>query len=121
MSSTTLILGASPKPDRYSNMAQRALSEAGYKVIPYNPRGGEFDGVEVVSDLATIEQPVDTVTVYVRAAIFQTLLDGVVELKPRRIIFNPGTEDEGLEKQLRAEGIEVMEACTLVMLKTGQY
>ncbi|MFK7911392.1 MAG: CoA-binding protein [Akkermansiaceae bacterium] len=121
MNKVSLIIGASHKEDRYSNMAQKALTQSGHTVIPFNPRGGEIDGLNVIANLSEIQQLVDTVTVYVRPAIFQTLMAKVINLMPSRIIFNPGTEDEDLERELQMEGIEVIEACTLVMLKTGQY
>ena len=121
MNKTTLIIGASPKEDRYANMAQKALAKAGHRVIPMNPRGGEIDGLEVVTDLDSVAEEVDTVTVYVRPQVMGSLLAGVIALKPKRVIFNPGTEDAGLERQLGDAGIKVIEACTLVMLKTGQY
>ncbi|MBT8043846.1 MAG: CoA-binding protein [Verrucomicrobiae bacterium] len=121
MNKTTIIIGASPKPDRYANMAQKALTDAGHTVIPYRPKDGIIDGLEVVTSLAQIDQPVDTVTVYVRPSIFSTLLDQICDLKPARVILNPGTEDEEIISRLESAGIQAVEACTLVMLKTGQY
>ena len=102
-------------------MAQKALVRAGHTVIPFHPRGGEIDGLEVVTAMSDIEQPVDTVTVYVRPAILETMMGALTQLNPKRVILNPGTEDEGLARELREAGIEVEEACTLVMLNTGQY
>ncbi|MCP5537080.1 MAG: CoA-binding protein [Akkermansiaceae bacterium] len=121
MNRTTIIIGASPREDRYSNMAQKALTAAGHTVLPYHPSGGEIDGVAVITDLNDELPPIDTVTIYVRPEILSTMIEKLIALKPGRVIFNPGTEDAVLEKGLRAEGIEVVEACTLVMLKTAQY
>ncbi|MBK1831241.1 CoA-binding protein [Verrucomicrobiaceae bacterium R5-34] len=121
MKTSTLIIGASAKPDRYANKAQRALSENGHSVIPYNPRGGEIDGLQVVTDLADIEQEIDTITLYVRSSILEPLVPDLIALKPRRVIFNPGTEDAASELAFSAVGVEVVRGCTLVMLGTGQY
>lgn len=121
MNKLTLILGASPKEERYSNMAQKALVAAGHTVIPCHPGGGVIDGVEVVAKPSVVEQNVDTVTVYVRPEIFQGVAEEVIDLHPQRVIFNPGTEDGDLECRLETAGIEVLRACTLVMLQTGQF
>ena len=121
MSKTTLIIGASHKPDRYANKAQRALVNAGHRVIPFNPRGGEIDGLEVVSDLSDITEKIDTVTLYVRPSVLEPMLPTLIGLKPRRVIFNPGTEDSGLEQKFEDAKVDIVEACTLGMLHTDQY
>ncbi|BDS07570.1 CoA-binding protein [Oceaniferula spumae] len=121
MNKTTLIIGASHKPDRYANKAQKALTEAGHEVIPFNPRGGEIEGVEVRSDLSNVTEDVDTVTLYVRPSVLEDMVPTLIDLNPRRVIFNPGTEHEGLELKFVEAGIKVSEACTLVMLNTGEY
>ncbi len=121
MSETVAILGASPKPERYSNQALRLLRQYGHAVIPVNPAQSEIEGLAVARRLSAIDQAVDTVTVYLSPAHSAGLLPELLALKPRRVIFNPGAENAELEKGLRAAGIAVEEACTLVLLRTGQF
>jgi predicted CoA-binding protein len=109
------------EPDRYSNKAQLLLSQHGHAVVPVHPRLESIEGVPVVPDLAQVTGPVDTVTMYVGAAISKGLADKLVSLNPKRVIFNPGAENAELEDKLSKAGIEVEEACTLVLLRTGQY
>jgi len=121
---TTLILGASPSPDRYAHLAQERLMSAGYAVLPVSPKGGEILGVPVVRDLAQVlasKAKVDTVTLYVGPDRLKPMVAELIALAPRRVIFNPGTEDEEAEAQLRQAGVVVQEACTLVLLGTGMY
>jgi predicted CoA-binding protein len=117
----TVIVGASDKPDRYSHMAQLLLHEHGHEVVPVHPKLASIAGVPVVADLSQISGSVDTVTMYVGAAISSSLTDKIIALKPRRVIFNPGAENPDLAAKLEASGVMVEEACTLVLLRTGQY
>ncbi len=117
---TNVILGASTKPDRYSNMAHIRLKKLGHKVIPVNPVEKEILGDAVVNELKDVWQDIDTLTVYINAARFTSILDDVIRIAPRRIIFNPGAEAPELYHEI-PEHVEVIEACTLVMLNTGQY
>lgn len=117
----TVIIGASDKPDRYSHKAQVLLREHDHEVVPVHPKLGSIAGVPVVADLSQISGPVDTVTMYVGAAISSGLADKLIALKPRRVIFNPGAENPALATQLEAAGVVVEEACTLVLLRLGQY
>jgi hypothetical protein len=119
--STVAVLGATPKEDRYSFKAVRMLKEHGHKPIPVHPKGHDVDGVSGVSSLDTIEQSVDTLTVYVNEKISSGELEKILKLRPRRVVFNPGAENPQLAQKLREEGIEVVEACTLVMLRTDQF
>jgi len=121
MNKPTLIIGASPKPDRYANKAQKALSHTGHTVVPYNPRGGEIEGIKVFDNLEHIEQELHTITLYVRPQILEKLIDTLVKLKPARVIFNPGTEDQTFQQKFEQAGIIALEACTLVLLQTKQY
>ncbi|MGK0188492.1 MAG: putative CoA-binding protein [Verrucomicrobiales bacterium] len=116
-----VIVGASDKPDRYAWKAQKMLVEHGFKVLPVHPRLSEIEGLVVVSDVARIEGEVDTVTLYVNASIGITLADALIRLHPARVIFNPGSECPELAESLRTAGIEALEACTLVLLKTEQF
>jgi len=117
---TTLILGASSKEDRYSHQAHLRLKEAGHQVIPVHPFQDEILGDKVTNELSDVEQEVDTITVYLNPSRFEALLDQVLRIAPRRVIFNPGSEIPQLYRRF-PDGIEVMEACTLIMLGTGQY
>jgi uncharacterized protein len=118
---TVAILGASPDPERYSFKAQRVLKEHGHRVIPVSVRAATIDGDAAVKELREIAQRVDTLTVYVRPAISARYREQIEGLKPARVIFNPGTENEQLAGELRAAGIATEEACTLVLLRTGQF
>ena len=116
-----VILGASPKKDRYSNKAQAMLQEYGYEAIPVAPAVTEIDGVAVHASLSTIEGAVDTLTLYMNPTRSLPLLHDIIQLAPRRVIMNPGTESGELAIHLREAGIMVQEACTLVLLRTGQF
>ena len=117
----TAVLGASPKEDRYSFKAVHMLKEHNFTPIPIHPKGHSVDGVDGLKSLSEIEGGVDTLTMYVGAGISDGEYDNIIALNPRRIIFNPGSENSALAQKLRDAGIEVIEACTLVMLRTGQY
>lgn len=97
------------------------LKEHNHRPIPVHPAGHAVDGVPGVKSLTDIREPVDTVSCYVNAQISDKEFDRLVSLKPRRVIFNPGAENEDLAARLEKEGIEVVRACTLVMLRTGQF
>ncbi len=115
------VLGASNKHDRYSNKAVRLLLEHGYRVIPVHPALTEIEGLPVAASLSDVERPLDTLTVYVGPARMQPMIDSIVELRPGRVVLNPGTESEDLKRRLDQAGIRYIEACTLVLLKTGQF
>lgn len=116
-----VIIGASDDPGRYSHQAQLLLQEHGHEVVPVHPRLAAIDGVPVVADLSAISGPVDAVTLYVGPAISLALKDKLIALNPQRIIFNPGTENAPLANALDAVGIVCIHACTLVLLRTGQF
>lgn len=121
MQPVVAVVGASKKPERYAYLAQSLLMEKGYRVCPVAPRGGSVLGVEVVTDLSHCTDPVDTVTLYVGSARVGKLTEAILEVMPRRVVFNPGTENEVLRNTLQEAGIETIEGCTLVMLKTQQW
>ncbi len=116
-----VIFGASPKPARYANQAQRLLTQHGHRVTPVHPKFPEIDGLQVTHQLGDITEAVDTLTLYVGTDRLVEHIDSIVSLKPGRVIFNPGTESEPLQSALDAANIEWFEACTLVMLKTDQF
>jgi len=115
------VVGASAKPERYSNRAVRMLAEHGHEVIPIHPAASTIEGLPVVNDVADLGGRIDTVTLYVAAETSSKLADPLLELRPGRVIFNPGAENPELQQKLEAEGIPTEEACTLVLLSTGQF
>ena len=115
------VLGASPKPERYSNMASRLLQSHGFALFPVNPARPVVCDFPCFASLSEIKDAVDTLTVYVSAGISTGLEKEILALKPKRVIFNPGSENPRLQETLRKNGIKVIEACTLVMLNTGQF
>lgn len=119
-SKTTLVLGASANQDRYSNMAIRSLIAHGEKVVAVGARSGDVHGVTIQTGTPPLTG-IDTVTLYLSAKNQEPLYDYILSLHPTRVIFNPGTENPEFEKLLAEKGIEALEACTLVMLSTGQY
>tara|TARA_Y100001970_G_C13942446_1_gene703900 strand:+ start:418 stop:786 length:369 start_codon:yes stop_codon:yes gene_type:complete len=116
-----VILGASNNPNRYSHMALVQLLENGHNPILINPRLDSIDGFKCFPLLKNVEEEIDTLTIYVNPEISNSLSQEILALKVKRIIFNPGSENEALYEPLRKSGIEVIEACTLVMLRTGQF
>ena len=116
-----MILGASPKPARYAYQALRLLDDMGYRVLPIHPNFQNIDGIPVVNSLAAITEPVHTLTLYVGPERSQGLVEDILALRPGRVIFNPGTESPLLEERLTEAGIPNERACTLVLLRTGQF
>jgi predicted CoA-binding protein len=116
----TLVLGASPNPERYSNLAVRRLRNAGHPVSAIGRTHATVGDVEIVTDQQAVTD-VDTVTLYLNPANQKEYYDYILSLHPRRIIFNPGAENPELETLASAHGITPVEACTLVLLSTGQY
>ena len=118
---SVVVLGASDKPERYSYRAVEMLLEHGYEVIPVHPVLAEVQGLPVVSSVEKITTPVDTVSVYVNPKLLEPMTEDMVALKPRRVIFNPGTESTQVVAALEKNGIEWENACTLVLLQTNQF
>jgi len=116
-----VVLGASNKPARYSYQAVKLLVEKGHTVFPVHPVISEIDGIPVFKRLADISAPIHTVTVYLAPERSTALADEILSARSKRVIFNPGAENPGLAQQLQNKGGEVLNACTLVMLKTGQF
>jgi uncharacterized protein len=115
------ILGASKNPERYAYRAFQMLKEYGHTPIPVTPKFSELEGVQAVNSLSEITEPFHTLTMYVGPLISTKLSDEILQAKPLRVIFNPGSENPELESRLKAAGIEVEEACTLVLLRTHQF
>ena len=116
----TLVLGASDNPSRYSYLAIQRLRNHGHPVVAIGRRVTKVADVPVDKEKKPIEK-IDTVTLYLNSRHQREYYDYILSLKPRRIIFNPGAENEELEKLARENNIEPIEACTLVLLSTGQY
>ena len=115
------VIGASPKQDRYSNKAMRMLAQYHHTPIPVAPKYEEIEGKKVYQALKDIPEKIDTVTMYVGPARQEAIIKDIIKLGPKRVIFNPDTENKAAYDQLKQAGIEVVEACTLVLLKTNQY
>ncbi len=120
MSKKTLVIGATPNPARYAYLATNMLLQHGHEVSLVGIKQGSIAGQAIQTDLPVVED-IHTVTLYVSPNHQQAYINYVLSLKPQRIIFNPGTENPAFEQQASEAGIQVEEACTLVMLSTGQY
>jgi len=118
---TVVVLGASDKAERFSNKAIKKLIYYGHKVIPVHPRLKNLEGVPVAHDLTVIRDDVDTLTLYVGPHRSVNMIEQIVALRPKRVIFNPGTESEELEQQLNKHNIAFIKDCTLIMLDTGDF
>jgi uncharacterized protein len=116
----TLVLGASGNPSRYSYLAIQRLRNHGHPVVAVGRQLTQVADVTVETDKKDFEN-VDTVTLYLNPLHQQEYYNYILSLKPKRIIFNPGAENDELETLAIAQGIETLEACTLVMLSTNQY
>ena len=120
MKSTTLVFGASLKPERYSNMAINKLKVHNKEIVAFGMKSGEVSGVHIDTDLITYTD-IDTVTVYMNPSRQKGYYEYLISLEPRRILFNPGTENPDFYDLLKEKGIAFEQACTLVLLSTNQY
>ena len=118
---TVVVLGASPKPERYAYRAQQLLREHGYLAVPVNPAFDEVAGERCYASIREVPRPIDTITLYLGEARSTPLVDEMIAANPRRIIVNPGAENDTLAAKAAAAGIEVVEDCTLVMLRAGTF
>jgi hypothetical protein len=116
----TLVIGASDNPARYSNMAIRSLRHYGYEVVAIGRKKTQVGDVPVEKETQRRDD-IDTITLYLNPTHQEEYYDYFLSLNPRRIIFNPGTENDELERLASEQGIQCDEACTLVLLSTGQY
>lgn len=120
MPKKTLVLGASPNPARYSHMAVRLFMKHHIDVVAVGSKNGHIEDVIIHSTAVPFED-IDTVTLYLGPPHQKQYFDYILSLDPKRIIFNPGTENPELDNLARAHQIEVLYACTLVLLNTHQY
>jgi predicted CoA-binding protein len=118
---SVVVVGASPKADRYAFKAMQRLQEHSYKAIPVNPAVTKVLGEHCYPSIADVLGPIDTVTLCLSAARSTPLIDDILKAKPRRIIFNPGAENEELEMAASSVGIESVNGCTLVILGSGSF
>jgi predicted CoA-binding protein len=116
----TLVIGASENPTRYSYLAVEKLKSHGHPVIALGNKAGAIGDTKIQTEFLQ-EQNIDTVTLYINPAIQKQYAEYIMLLHPKRLIFNPGTENTELFQMAKANGIEALEACTLVLLSTGQY
>lgn len=119
-SKKTMVLGASENPGRYSNLAINRLLDHQHEVIAIGKSKGMIRNVAIGTEQINVEG-VDTITLYLNPDNQKKYYDYILSVKPKRIIFNPGTENIELESLAEGAGIKTMEACTLVLLSTGQY
>lgn len=119
-SNITMVLGASPNPERYSYMATVMLLEKGHTVYPYGIKEGMIQSLPILQTWPS-SGAIKSLTLYLGPTAQEAYYDQIIALKPQRIIFNPGTENPTLVQLANAAGIETIEACTLVMLTTAQY
>lgn len=116
----TLVFGASTKPDRYSNLAVRRLVANNIDTTAFGLGGGTVSGVQIKDKLEDF-QNIHTISLYLNPNNQREYYQRIVDMKPKRVIFNPGTENPEFQKMLQEAGIQVEVACTLVLLATGQY
>ncbi len=116
----TLIIGATPNPTRYAYRAAQMLKAKGHEIVNVGIKTGEVAGV-VIEKPGAIHEDIHTVTLYIGPDLQDQYHDYILKTNPKRVIFNPGTENAKLEALLQENAIEPIEACTLVMLSTGQY
>ena len=118
---TVAVMGASPKPDRYAYKAMQMLWQHGHRAVPVNPAFEEVLGATCYRSIADVPDSIDTVTMYLGKQRSDPLIEEIVAARPRRIIMNPGAENDALAAEAEAAGIEVDYACTLVLLQTGAF
>ncbi len=116
----TLVIGASTNPERYSNMAVHSLRSHHHDVVALAKRAGNVADVKIQTEFP-VSGDIHTVTMYLGEKHQQEYYKLLLDLKPERVIFNPGAENFELSDMLEMNGIETIEGCTLVMLNTGQY
>ena len=119
--SAVAVIGASEKPERYANRALRMLLSHGFRPIPVSRSGKDILGQKGYAALTDVPDRIETVTMYVSPERQAPVIRDILAIRPRRVIFNPGTENPGAAAILQQHGISTEEACTLVLLSTGQF
>ncbi len=116
----TLVLGATPKPNRYAYIATEMLVDYGHTVLPFGIKKGNIGNLTILNEWPE-DEDIDTITLYINPTIQQDFYERILALRPKRIIFNPGTENQELVELAKMNNIIAQEACTLVLLRTNQY
>lgn len=116
----TVVIGASNNPERYAYKATISLQQKGHEAVPVGIHDGSINGITILKGKPSIKD-VDTVSLYVGPKNQPDWYDYILNLKPKRVVFNPGTENPEFETLLQKNNIEAIEACTLVMLSIGNY
>ena len=116
-----VVIGASENDERYSNKAMKMLAEYGHNPIPVASARKRILDREVYACASDVAEKVDTITMYVGPVRQEGMVEQIIGLNPKRVIFNPGTENPAAYGRLQTTGIEVIEACMLVMLRTRQF
>jgi predicted CoA-binding protein len=120
MPEKTMVVGASTNPERYAYKAVLALKNNGHNVVPIGIRKGIIDGILIEQGQPDYHD-IHTVTLYIGPFVQESYIEYIIGLQPKRVIFNPGTENEGFLLRCKRNNIEAVEACTLVMLATNHY
>jgi len=116
----TLVLGATPNPSRYAWLATVSLKKHGHEVYPVGIKKGNIEGLEIINNKPDLKD-IHTVTLYLNPKNQVEWYDYIISLKPKRIIFNPGTENPEMVDLAIKNGIQTIQACTLVLLSTGEF
>ena len=119
-SKKTIVLGAVAFPSRYAFKAVHALVEKGHEVFPMGIRDGAIAGIEIIMDRPRIKD-IDTITLYINRWKQEEWYEYILNSNPKRVIFNPGAENQELVTLLKEKNIQTVEECTLVMLSVGRY
>jgi predicted CoA-binding protein len=117
----TLVIGAAPNPERYAYKAAKMLANHNHEAVLYGIKKGDIDGNVILNEWPEKIENLDTVTLYIGPDKQPDMIDKILALHPKRIIFNPGTENPVFVKKAHDLGVETDYACTLVLLSTGQY
>ena len=121
MNKKILVLGASPNPNRFAYKAIRSLQRRDVPIVAIGRKDTDLDGIKIRSGKPTDIGQIHTVALYMNAKLQQEFYDYIFKLKPRRIIFNPGTRNPEFAEMAKERGIEVVEDCLLIMLNNGRY
>jgi predicted CoA-binding protein len=114
------ILGASDKSERYSNMLLKRLVDRGYEVFPINPGLKSIDGLKVYANLEALPAGIDVLSIYMQAERSDAIADSIEACGISKVVFNPGAENPRLQKRLADKGVDVQEACSLVLTSLEQ-
>lgn len=115
-----MVLGATPNKKRFAHTCVKSLIRYGYNVIPLGVKEGEIAGQPIVTEKRSVKN-LHTITIYLNAENQKNYYDYIIQQDPKRIIFNPGAENPELKSKAEQKGIEVVEACTLIMLNSGTF